>query len=341
MKAHLYSPALRLLLLFAFFISAFYAQAETCTAVGNGNWGDNETWSCKRPPASGDLLVIPKGVKVTVTDKYSYTGFMYIKVFGILSFENNADKLTLGEDGIVEIEVGGKIIASLKNDNNSVKLAIGKKEIFESKNKELEGYQYCTKNGCNISVPQPIRLASFRTTYQAREQRVRLEWSTTSEINNDYFTIERSSDADNFEGIERVKGAGNSRTQVTYTAYDENPLPGLNYYRLRQTDFDGTSTFSKLEAVQNTGTSERFGFEAAPNPFNGQDLRLVLYGESPEPLAVSVFGSLGQPLYDCSQPLEGDHRLSLRLKQPLSSGLYWVKVSQAGQTATKAVLVQK
>lgn len=99
----------------------------------------------------------------------------------------------------------------------------------------------------NCSV-LPIELLDF--TAEARNDRVDLQWSTSSESNNSFFTVERSRDARSFEPIQVVPGAGNSSTTRYYLASDFEPLPGIAYYRLRQTDFDGKFTFSEPVAVR-------------------------------------------------------------------------------------------
>jgi len=92
----------------------------------------------------------------------------------------------------------------------------------------------------NISV-LPIELLSFSGSCE--KENVILNWSTASEINNNYFTIERSSDGTNFEPIETVQGAGNSSTIRSYEFTDSPPdgggQEGALYYRLKQTDYNG------------------------------------------------------------------------------------------------------
>jgi hypothetical protein len=338
-------PSLRqwgtfLLLLSIFFFNHYFCLGAICTAKANGNWESTTTWACNRLPQNGDTLIIPPTILVTVNLNNPKYSNMYLKINGTLSFINNSARIELDNDGIVEVDQNGKITTNLpKNNNASAKLRIGNRTIYDSNDPDKEAYQYCTQAGCNVGIPTPISLLHFEPIYQPAQGRVRLEWITASEINNDYFTIERSTDAERFEGIEQIRGAGNSKEQRAYTTYDESPLPGLSYYRLRQTDFDGASTVSKLMAVHNTGTQGQFGFEVAPNPFDGQNLNLLLRGETAGKVSVTVFGSLGQKYYDHLQPIESG-RLSLRLNQPLAGGVYWVKVSQAGQTATQAVLVR-
>lgn len=95
--------------------------------------------------------------------------------------------------------------------------------------------------------PLPISLLNFDATPIL--DAVKLEWTTLTETNNDYFTIERTKDGVSFETIAKIYGAGNSNTLLNYSLYDEKPYTGLSYYRLTQTDFDGTQTHSDLRAV--------------------------------------------------------------------------------------------
>ena len=68
---------------------------------------------------------------------------------------------------------------------------------------------------------------------------VDLTWSTASEINNDYFTIERSQNGVYFQEFDIVEGAGNSTHKINYSLIDRDPFDGISYYRLKQTDYDG------------------------------------------------------------------------------------------------------
>ncbi|MEL6591618.1 MAG: DUF1501 domain-containing protein, partial [Bacteroidota bacterium] len=80
--------------------------------------------------------------------------------------------------------------------------------------------------------------------------RVELRWGTSSELNNDYFEIERSSDGRLFQSFERIQGAGNSTSELSYSLMDEDPLPGVSYYRLKQVDLDGSFTYEGVVSVR-------------------------------------------------------------------------------------------
>ena len=102
----------------------------------------------------------------------------------------------------------------------------------------------------NAAVGLPIELISFKGNKLGNDNE--LTWTTASELNNDYFTVERTYDGINFEYIGKVNGAGNSTQNSDYFTTDYNVRPVINYYRLRQTDFDGKSTMSEVIAIDNS-----------------------------------------------------------------------------------------
>lgn len=132
----------------------------------------------------------------------------------------------------------------------SASYAIG--QAFFVKNSGTEGTvsQGVIQLLSGLSNPLPITLLSFIAVYNPDENTVDLTWYTAAEINNDYFTIERSHDGLEFSPIGYRAGAGYSNTLLRYDFEDEQPLPGISYYRLKQTDFDGTFDYSPIVAVQ-------------------------------------------------------------------------------------------
>jgi len=113
--------------------------------------------------------------------------------------------------------------------------------------------------------PLPIELLNFNAIECGKD--VCIDWSTATELNNDYFSIERSVDAENWIQIKKVKGAGTSQRTLNYTAMDYEPLPGVSYYRLKQTDFDGSFNYSKVEAVE---FKDEIVVGIYPNPSTGK-----------------------------------------------------------------------
>ena len=108
----------------------------------------------------------------------------------------------------------------------------------------------------------PISLTHFSAT--PKSDRIELNWATDSEQNNDYMAVEKSADALRWQELGRVAGAGTTTQPQSYSFTDEKPLPGLNYYRLRQVDYDGRFEYHKTIAVD--FKSETGGLHLFPSP---------------------------------------------------------------------------
>lgn len=98
-----------------------------------------------------------------------------------------------------------------------------------------------------------------------------LQWKTATEINNDYFTVQRSSDGLIFEDLATIQGAGNSTSILSYNYLDKEPLNGISYYRIKQTDFDGQYDYSTIRSIIILPTSN---LNIYPNPLKGAELNI-------------------------------------------------------------------
>lgn len=117
----------------------------------------------------------------------------------------------------------------------------------------------------DISQPLPVELLYFSVKYQ--NQMVEVKWATDTEINNNYFTIERSSDGIHWKEIAKIHGAGNSSGKKYYKYYDREYLTEWSYYRLKQTDYDGSSETFESRAVFTKPFAHQ-SIVAYPNPIN-------------------------------------------------------------------------
>lgn len=101
----------------------------------------------------------------------------------------------------------------------------------------------------SVPTPLPIKLLYFNgIIYDSKNI---LNWSTASEDNNDYFNIEKTRDGKIWNSISNMKGAGNSSTQLYYSFVDEDVENIINYYRLKQTDYDGKFKYSEIISIDN------------------------------------------------------------------------------------------
>ena len=124
-----------------------------------------------------------------------------------------------------------------------------------------EGDKYYNNNGNNYIATLtvtilPVELTQFAA--KANDESVSIDWSTVSESNSDYFKVERSIDGSNFDAIGKVKAQGNSVEQINYSFIDEDPVQGINYYRLRQVDLDGSFFFSEISPVDYRSNNNQF-----------------------------------------------------------------------------------
>ncbi|MBL0912599.1 MAG: T9SS type A sorting domain-containing protein [Bacteroidia bacterium] len=168
----------------------------------------------------------------------------------------------------------------------------------------------------SCSVALPVSLTSFEAGYQDRD--VVLTWSTASESNNAYFTIERSSDNSNWEEIGTVSGQGNSNEVVEYSYTDAAVPAGTWYYRLRQTDYNGQSeVFAPLSVLVQSASDAKFS--VYPVPFSTQ-LTIQFSGEEDSHL-VEILNGVGQVI--SSTRITGNMaQLSTENLQP---GFYFVR----------------
>ncbi len=127
--------------------------------------------------------------------------------------------------------------------------------------------------GC---TPLPVELTSFEGT--CKENARSFFWSTASELNNDYFTLEMSKDAEQFEALDKIKGAGTSNTIINYE-YNSNSIPeGYQYFRLRQTDYDGQNKVSEIIRMDcDKNSFKTITVNAYPNP--AEDLLNINFNE--------------------------------------------------------------
>jgi hypothetical protein len=110
----------------------------------------------------------------------------------------------------------------------------------------------------------PVELISFDAKLTS-ERAVKLDWSTATEINNDYFEVERSIDGIAWTVVKKIKGAGNSDRKIYYSVTDNIPYAGVSYYRLKQTDFDRQNKLSEIRVIHNDHRSTT-KLNIYPNP---------------------------------------------------------------------------
>lgn len=185
----------------------------------------------------------------------------------------------------------------------------------------------------------PITLQFFEAILKS--DYVELNWATTTEINNDYFTIERSDESLQFDSISTVKGAGNSNVLLHYADLDRSPLGGISYYRLKQTDFDFRYTYSKVVRIVNSGMQYHV-MSLYPNPSKGNEqITLKVTDKQAVNSNVIIADVTGRIYYSGQLDLtKGVDLKQIQLTYSLQPGVYIVRVAWENSVETRTFIVE-
>ncbi|HRE65992.1 MAG TPA: T9SS type A sorting domain-containing protein [Cyclobacteriaceae bacterium] len=172
----------------------------------------------------------------------------------------------------------------------------------------ITSFSPITLGSSGLDNPLPIELIHFNAV--AENEKVNLNWVTASELNNDFFTVQHSTDGVEFASLGIINGQGTTQNSTSYDFVDSNPMAGVNYYRLKQTDFDGTSTYSNIIAV-----NLNLEWLLYPNPVTyGNDVSINKKGD------YAVYNNLGMLVMKISDA----NKLNI---SSLAPGIYTVRSS--------------
>jgi len=173
----------------------------------------------------------------------------------------------------------------------------------------------------------PISLISFEA--QLMGDYVQLTWATASELNNDYFVIQRAMDQLNFTDIGQIKGNGNSNIILNYNYVDQDIPEGVLYYRFKQVDFDGTASFSSIEVVRTEAQKEMLIY---PNPSHG-----IFTIETTQAVDVLIYSTSGQLIIRHHFEENTTHSIDLSGQ---TKGIYVMTFLSQDQTTTQRIIIE-
>ncbi len=273
-----------------------YSSAPTAGIISahwTSNLPFNDSYYGNLPVScSGTTIdnISERGVwRVRPADVSGVSGGVYNIQFNTHGIEEIADPLTLRmvkkAEGTDEWFVPGSHLATLTIDAGS--------HSYWVRRSGVNSFSYYALGGDFSENPLPIELLSF--TAECGETGVVVKWVTASEINNDYFVLERSESANNWQIVKVVDGKGTVSTISNYSVFDPVIFDGVTYYQLTQNDFDGKhATYGPISVICEKSLAEKIVIHRLSH----HNSKLNVLFSSPLPdVVVEVFDITGKPVY--------------------------------------------
>jgi len=180
--------------------------------------------------------------------------------------------------------------------------------------------------------PLPIELISFDAT--CKNEEVVMIWETKSELQNDFFSIEKSNDAENWKSFKTIDGSMNSNSSIIYNAVDSDPYSDITYYRLSQTDMDGTIEILGVVSVSGCGGLEgESSYSVFPNPSTGVFQFLSTYEEN---FLITIYDMSGKVVGAGIDIYPGHNTIDLT---ELNSGVYFANFVVGGVNYSHRIIL--
>ncbi|HLG02450.1 MAG TPA: T9SS type A sorting domain-containing protein [Bacteroidia bacterium] len=300
----------------------------TVVVSADSLWTNPLSWSLNRAPTHNDTLNIPLGskIKVNVNWPTEYQN-MRVNVSGILWFENGM-KLNMCPGSVYVSPTG-----MLAGENSGSKINECGQTVWNGPGPDYGGASGTTYGNTLL----PVELFAFSAVQKG--DGILMAWSTASETNSSHFTVSRSINGIIFEDLVRLTGNGTTTQPHHYAFQDDAPADGTNYYRLKQTDFNGQEETFDLVAVNFVASAPLAVLSVYPNPVNG-DFTVSLTNCPAEAgfMTLEILDATGRIVYTAApeRDPQGGFILRINPETPLNPGLYLVQCRSA-----KAVYQQK
>ncbi len=168
----------------------------------------------------------------------------------------------------------------------------------------------------------PVEISNFVSSIQ--NNKAILQWTTASELNNNYFILERSKDGIQFYSIGEVKGAGKSNQQRDYSFTDDYPLIGISYYRIKQVDYNGVFSYSSILALNHIVNEDNPYINIYPENTSNYTLALQISNiQNNTPVEIKLIDTQGKVYIEESITLNNSNNpIQLSMPYAAPSGIY-------------------
>ena len=339
---------------------AFSPDASMLLAGGILYDFDNDSGLLSNPRNLTDFSSYNK-VSFSPNSKYLYTyddpgGDNEIYQFDLTAPDINASKITVGiitdapgtSDQLGNMQLGpdGKIYIARRNGElpaidcpnqqgtncNVRQHAVTLPSTMRGGLPNFVDAWFASNDSCG--EPLPVEMINF--TAKAGEINIVLEWNTSMEYNNDYFEIQRSADGIHFNAIGRVSGNGTSEQRQKYSYTDGNPLNGINYYRLKQVDFDGKDAQTRIINIDFNDNMHETRLRLFPNPASSQ-IGVVIQDIN-NIFSITITDILGNEL----KKVSGNNQNAVFLDvSELVPGFYTVRLQQSDHIYINEMIIQR
>jgi hypothetical protein len=348
-----------LLLIVLFVAVLIYAEIERSTGVSGRTQKNGNGCTCHSPTLTAGVFV---GIEGPTVLQRGQTAQYTVKLSGGAAvkggFNVAAHKGTLNVAGTGVQTLNGELTHTAPQDfidtvvawtfNFTALDSVYTDTLYSAGNSvngdgsasDLDKWNFGAKLPINVLNVIPVELTSFAASVSNKG--VDINWTTATETNNKGFYIERSVSRafDVIETISFVTGAGTTTNTKSYSFTDKHPLKGISYYRLKQVDFDGSYTNSKIAEVVNNNAINNFVLEQNyPNPFN-PSTKISWQSSIGSMQTLKVYDLIGNEVATLINEFKeaGNHEVEFDAAN-LPSGVYLYKLEAGNTVQTKKMIL--
>ena len=326
------SKILYLLITFTSLAFVKVCCAATKTSTGSGSWTSGSTWSPSGSPSSGDVVNIQSGHTVTISSNVDLRsgGATTVNVSGTLNFFSGGSKLRMSSGSTVVLNSGSSL-TSTGGGGASQLIEINGTTVWSNTMGNFSGPRTISEMS-----PLPViwlNIGADRVSLNC----VTIIWSTSSEMSNSHFQVERSSDGVNFIFLSKINGKGTTNTISEYRWLDQTAPKEMTYYRLKQVDFNGDFEYSNIMVVTPVVEEvEGVVISTFPNPVT-EELNIDFSAEAPQQIDITFVDLMG---YEVKKIVVEKGKRSAKLDvRGLKKGYYFLIIRNSDVQKSQRVLV--